>query len=219
MRAFLTISAAALALASTAVRAEVHDTSASGFAVRATAVVPASAQNAWDELLDPAEWWSGNHTFSGDAANLSLDPRAGGCFCEVLPSTSAGAPPRGGVQHMQVVYLEAPKTLRLSGALGPLQSEPVSGVLTFIIRPDGAGTRINAEYAVGGYMRIPAERMGPLVDKVITEQLGRLAKKLGGGVETRLAPTSASATPSPAQKPRSSTPQSPTIESKPIIGR
>lgn len=203
MRWVLALSMAAYGLLPMTSRAEVHDSTSAGFAVRATATVPASADEVWDILLDPAEWWNGTHTFSGKASNLSLDPRAGGCFCEVLPdATSAEAPPRGGVQHMQVLHLEKPRILRLSGALGPLQSEPVTGTLTFMIKPEETGTRINAEYTVGGYMRIPSERMAPIVDKVIGEQVARLAAKLGGTVSPD-APAAA-----PADAPRS-----------PIIGR
>lgn len=213
---FLVISSLA-ALAATPASAEVHDTSPYGFAVRATATVPATPEEAWDELLDPADWWSGNHTFSGKAANLSLDPRAGGCFCELLPGTAGSdAPPRGGVQHMQVAFLDKAKTLRLTGALGPLQSEPVTGVLTFILRKEAGGTRINAEYSVGGYMRIPAERMGPLVDRVITEQVGRLAAKLGGAADR---PAPPAPPPTPAETPAEETAPQPRIDTKPIIGR
>jgi uncharacterized protein YndB with AHSA1/START domain len=213
MRIPIRLSAAVWALWALPAHAEVHDSNAAGFAVRATAEVPASPDAVWETLLDPAEWWAGNHTFSGDAANLSLDPRASGCFCELLPNaTNKQDAPRGGVQHMQVVYIEKPKTLRLSGALGPLQSEPVVGTLTFVIRAGASGTRINAEYAVGGYMRIPSERMAPLVDKVITEQVGRLAAKLGGSV-SQAAPTApAGDAPAPDLPARSST-------AKPIIGR
>jgi uncharacterized protein YndB with AHSA1/START domain len=197
-----------LAFCALPAQAEVHDSNPAGFAVRATAQVPALPEVVWETLLDPAEWWAGNHTFSGNAANLSLDPRAGGCFCELLPNaTNKQDAPRGGVQHMQVVYIEKTKTLRLSGALGPLQSEPVVGTLTFVIKADSSGTRINAEYAVGGYMRIPSERMAPLVDKVITEQVGRLAAKLGG-----LVSQAAPAAPPPEAPARPGT-------AKPIIGR
>jgi uncharacterized protein YndB with AHSA1/START domain len=211
MRFLLRLTAAALAFCALPAHAEVHDSNAAGFAVRATAQVPASPDAVWETLLDPAEWWAGNHTFSGDAANLSLDPRAGGCFCELLPNaTNKQDTPRGGVQHMQVVYIEQPKTLRLSGALGPLQSEPIVGTLTFVIKADAIGTRINAEYAVGGYMRIPSERMAPLVDKVITEQVGRLAAKLGGSV----GPTKPAA---PAREAQDA--PAPASTAKPIIGR
>ncbi|VWX46450.1 SRPBCC family protein [Novosphingobium sp. 9U] len=209
MRVFLTIVAAAMACAALPAQAEVHDSSSAGFAVRATATVPAAPEQVWDELLDPADWWNGTHTFSGDAANLSLDPRAGGCFCEILPSTTdKAAPPRGGVQHMQVVYLEKPRVLRMSGALGPLQSEPVVGSLTFVIKAENGQTRINAEYVVGGYMRIPSARMAPIVDKVIGDQLGRLAGKLGGALEQPTGLAKPALPEDPAALPR-----------KPIIGR
>lgn len=208
MRFVLRVSAAVLALAAVPTRAEVHNSNAAGFAVRATAEVPASPDAVWEMLLDPAEWWAGNHTFSGNATNLSLDPRAGGCFCELLPNaTNKQDVPRGGVQHMQVVYIEKPKTLRLSGALGPLQSEPVVGTLTFVIRAEAKGTRINAEYSAGGYMRIPSERMAPIVDKVITEQVGRLAAKLGGSVSQAAPAAPIKEAPAPASTAR------------PIIGR
>jgi uncharacterized protein YndB with AHSA1/START domain len=208
MRIWGTSLAAALALAALPAQAEVHDSNAAGFAVRATATVPASPDATWDMLLDPAEWWADNNTFSGAAANLSLDPRAGGCFCELLPNaTNKQDTPRGGVQHMQVLYIEKPKTLRLSGALGPLQSEPVMGTLTFIIRPEGETTRINAEYVVGGYLRIPSERMAPIADAMITQQVERLASKLGGKL-ARIAP------PAPA-----SNAAPPSSKTQPFIGR
>jgi uncharacterized protein YndB with AHSA1/START domain len=208
MRIMVKSFAAALALGALPAHAEVHDSNPAGFAVRATAEVPASPEMVWEMLLDPAEWWAGNHTFSGDAANLSLDPRAGGCFCELLPNaTNKQDMPRGGVQHMQVVYMEKPKALRLSGALGPLQSEPVAGTLTFMIKAVDGATRINAEYAVGGYMRLPSARMASIVDKVITEQVGRLAAKLGGSL--------AQAAPAPASKETTA----PAGTAKPIMGR
>ena len=173
--------ALAVVMCSAPALAEVHDSAPGGFAVRATATVPAGAEEVWNELLDPADWWDGAHTFSSDAANLSLDPRAGGCFCELLPNAEdTTKEPRGGVQHMQVVYIEKAKVLRMTGALGPLQSEPVNGVLTFVLKPDLAGTRINAEYSVGGYMRIPTEKIAPMVDRVFGQQVARLAAKLGG---------------------------------------
>ncbi len=76
--------------------AEVISVAGNGFEVRETAHVAASPDKVYAVLLLPAQWWSSDHTFSGDAANLSLDARAGGCWCETL----AGG---GSVQHLQVV--------------------------------------------------------------------------------------------------------------------
>lgn len=161
--------------------AEVVAKSDVGFTVRVAAEVNATPDEAWKLLVDPAKWWLDEHTFSGSAANLSLDPVAGGCFCEKLPlakDAPAGSKP-GGVQHMRVVYVLQGKALRMSGALGPLQSEAVTGTLTITLKPMGKGTRILWEYVVGGYMRYPQDKIAPAVDNVIAAQLDSLAKKLG----------------------------------------
>jgi len=210
-----------LALVSAPAMASVHDSSPDGFAVRHTALAPAEAADVWETLLDPAEWWDGNHTFSGDAANLSLDARAGGCFCELLPDpASKTAPPRGGVQHMQVAYLEKPRVLRITGALGPLQSEAVVGTMTFMIKPEEAGTRINVEYVVGGYFRIATDKMAPLVDRVVGAQMASLARKLGGSAAAPVSAAPADGAPNslPAE---GAPPDKPTKANKkpPIIGR
>src|SRR5438105_14129671 len=70
----------------------------SGFEVLETATVAASPRDAYARLVDVAAWWNKAHTFSGDAANLSLEARAGGCFCERLKEG-------GSVQHLVVVYV------------------------------------------------------------------------------------------------------------------
>ena len=178
--------------------AEVFQKSPSGFVIRHGADVASSADEAWKELIAPRDWWSSEHTFSGDAANLSIDARAGGCFCEVLPAKDAPrAAPRGGVEHMRIIYVERGRALRLSGALGPLQSEAVTGRLTINFRPiEGGGTRILWEYVVGGYMRHAVDEIAPAVDAVLGQQLAALAGKLG-----LRSPTSAEAALAPDPKP------------------
>ena len=76
---------------------------------------------------------------------------------------------------MRVVYVAPGSTLRMIGALGPLQSEAVTGVLTMTVTPAPAGLRIVWEYVVGGYMRHSMTQLAPAVDGVMGEQLGRLA--------------------------------------------
>ncbi|HEX8056816.1 MAG TPA: SRPBCC family protein [Novosphingobium sp.] len=161
--------------------AEVIARSDSGFVVRHVAEVTASPEDAWKQLVVPADWWNGAHSFSGDAKNLSLDARAGGCFCEVLPGEGEKGwlHPRGGVEHMRVVFVDQDKALRMTGALGPLQSEALQGTLTITLKPIDGGTRLTWEYVVGGFMRYKPEQIVPAVDKVIGEQLTRLAEKLG----------------------------------------
>lgn len=173
--------AAMLALAGLPARAEVVAKAENGFVVRVAARTTAAPIDAWKTLVVPATWWSAQHTFSGDAANLTLDPVPGGCFCEKLPlpkDEAKGERP-GGVQHLRVVYANPYKALRLNGALGPLQSEALQGTLTITIKPMDAGSRILFEYVVGGFMRYPVDEIAPAVDKMLSAQLAALATKLG----------------------------------------
>jgi len=169
------------AVAPTPALAEVFQKADNGFIIRNGAVVTAAPDVAWRTIINPADWWSADHTYSGDSANLSLDPAVQGCFCELLPSAqSRNAAPRGHVEHMRVIFVDHGRTLRLSGALGPLQSEAVTGTLTINLKPvEGEGTRILWEYVVGGYMRFRTEEIAPAVDRVLSEQMARLAGRLG----------------------------------------
>ncbi|MFD2781482.1 SRPBCC family protein [Novosphingobium pokkalii] len=155
-----------------------------GFVVREVVEVGAPAPEVWRTLVKPAAWWSSEHTFSGEAANLTLDPVPGGCFCEKLPPAKQGgaAAVSGGVQHMRVVYVEPGRALRLTGALGPLQSEALLGAMTITLKTNERGTRILIEYVVGGYMRYRVEQIAPAVDRMLGQQIARLADKLGGAL-------------------------------------
>lgn len=174
--------AGAIALSGPAA-AEVTASSEAGFVSRNTVEVKATPQDAWKALIAPAGWWNGEHTYSGDAANMWLDAQATGCFCEKLPPAKdapAGQRP-GSVEHMHVIHADTGKVLRMSGGLGPLQSEAVNGTLTITLKPVDGGTRILWEYVVGGYMRYKTAEIAPAVDSVMAEQIGRLAARLGGG--------------------------------------
>ncbi len=190
---FRTVIALAILALSMPAQAKVQEAGDSGFVLRYVIDAPAAPDDAWAVLVDPAQWWSKAHSYSGDAANFSLDPRAGGCFCEVLRNElSPNAAPRGSVEHMRVVYVERPRALRMSGALGPLQSGAATGMLTVFLRPHGSGTRILWEYVVGGYLRSDPAALADSVDRILTEQVLRLGERLGAGV---------AAGPPPAQEP------------------
>ncbi|MBB3859073.1 uncharacterized protein YndB with AHSA1/START domain [Novosphingobium hassiacum] len=165
--------------------AEVAQKSDAGFVVRVTDEVAVTPAEAWKAFTTPSSWWNGAHTFSGSAANMTLDPTANGCFCERLPvpkDAPAGQKP-GSVMHMRVLYAEPYRALRLTGGLGPLQSEAINGTMTVTFKPidgpGGKGTRILWEYVVGGFMRYKTDVISGAVDKVLTEQLGGLIKLLG----------------------------------------
>lgn len=112
--------------------------------------------------MDPEHSWSGN------AANLSLDPRAGGCFCERLPS-------RGSVEHMRVIYADPGKQLRMTGSLGPMQGEALAATLTVTLATANDGTKLSWQYKAGGYSALPFAQLAPAVDGVLAEQFHRLA--------------------------------------------
>ncbi len=64
--------------------------------------------------------------------------------------------------------------VRLDSPLGPLQEMPVTGVLTFNLAPQGAGTRITMTYRVAGGFTMESAKLAPIVDHVMSVQLGRL---------------------------------------------
>lgn len=182
-----TVTLAALPLAAWAftqaapAAAEITRTSDLGFVSRHEVVVSASPKEVWLALISPAAWWRSEHTWSGDAKNLTLMPQAGGCFCETIPEVDE--PGRftlqGSVEHMRVVQAYPESALRMIGSLGPLQSEPVTGVLTIAISKVAKGTRIVWEYNVGGAMRYEVPVISKAVDGVMAAQLAALAKPLG----------------------------------------
>ena len=156
--------------------AEIIRSGDGGFELRAVRTVATDRPASYAaSIRDVGRWWNPDHTYSGRASNLRIEPRAGGCFCEKTGD-------RGGVQHMQVVYLAPGKALRLAGGLGPLQALAASGALTWSFEDAaGGGPRIAWSYRVNGLSAAESASLAPVVDQVLTEQLERLARHLGGG--------------------------------------
>ncbi len=143
--------------------------SEAGFAITNEAIVPAPAGDVWAALILPSTYWNPEHGYSGNAEAYPLEPVADGCFCEILADG-------GSVEHMRVIMVMPNRMLRLSGALGPLQSKGLASALTWELEHHGEGTRIIQTYMVGGYMpAFEAETIAPPVDGVVNEQLQRLA--------------------------------------------
>lgn len=183
MRALTKVLFASLATTGAPALAEVTASSDSGFVVERSVVVPVSAVASWRVLLQPGTWWQNAHTWSGNAANMSIEARAGGCFCEVLPRTKGASPAtRGVAEHMRVIHAAPQRMLRMSGALGPLQAEAAQGTMTITLTPvagGAVGTTIRMVYVVGGYMRLKPQQIAPAVDGVLGAQLAGLAARLG----------------------------------------
>lgn len=198
--------------------ARVQEASERGIVMRYVAHVPVGADEAWAVLMKPAQWWDSEHTYSGDAANLSLDPRPGGCFCEMLPAKEPKGVPRGGVEHMRVVYIDKGRALRLNGALGPLQADAATGTLTFQFKPDETGTQILVEYVVGGFFRGDVAKLAPMFDGVLGGQVDRLVEKLGGSFGAAFRPGALDDMATPAVK-SDELPLPPRDDKTRIIGR
>jgi uncharacterized protein YndB with AHSA1/START domain len=139
-----------------------------GFLVRHDIAVAAPPAKVYQALVGQVgSWWNPRHSYTGDGANLSIDARAGGCFCERFPDG-------GGIEHMRVVYVSPPTAVRMTGGLGPLQSSGLAGAMTWKLSENGTGTRLELTYSVGGFMQGGFEKMAPAVDGMLLEQVQRL---------------------------------------------
>jgi uncharacterized protein YndB with AHSA1/START domain len=171
----------ALVLVRTSSYAEVTDSSAIGFTVRQVVQIAAAPEAVYDRVVnDVAHWWNPDHTFSGDASNLSIEGKADGCFCEKLPHG-------GSVRHMTVVFASPGKLLRLDGAIGPMQSMAVTGSMTWTFTGSGPGTKLELTYSVGGYSPHGLQMIAIASDSVLKEQVGRLKSLIETGKAARAA--------------------------------
>ena len=154
--------------------AEVVDAQPNGFQVSSRAEIAAPPARVWAALLEVGRWWEPDHSYSGDPArNMTLEARPGGCFCE---RTSGG-----GVWHMTVAHVDAPKQLTLSGGLGPLASQGATGGLVFKLEPQGTGTVLTLTYTVGGYAKGGLQTWAAPVDQVLSTQVRRLEQYVETG--------------------------------------
>jgi uncharacterized protein YndB with AHSA1/START domain len=154
--------------------AEVVDSAANGFTVRNVARIgahPSRVFNAAVALV--ARWWNPAHTFSKNAANLSLEARPGACLCERLSN--------GGVSHLTVIYVVLQEEIRFSGALGPLQQTGVTGNMIWKLTESVGETQFEWSYTVGGYMPGGLVAVAPAVDAVLGGQLQRLKRFIETG--------------------------------------
>lgn len=111
-------------------------------------------------------WWHPDHTYSGKSENLTLDQNKN-CFCEKLEEG-------GFVKHLDWVFYQPGKKARFVGGLGPLQTVPVDGVLTFDFKVAEKSTSslmvtysvISSEDRLKGWSKA--------VDAVLGEQVKRL---------------------------------------------
>jgi len=153
--------------------ADVQTAAEQNFSVQVTVTVKATPEKAWEHLLKVGTWWSSDHTWSGDAKNLTLNAAPGGGFDESLPGN-------GFVRHMQIIYSDPGKKLRMTGLLGPLKEHALHGTMTILLKAEGDTTIISITYHVSGHFPGGLGKIAAPVDQVITEQFTRFGKRIDG---------------------------------------
>ena len=146
-----------LALASPGL-ADVVDATPDSFTVQTVYEVEASPTQVYQAFVgNIGSWWHPDHTFSGEARNMSIDAAPSGCLCEKLPA--------GGIRHLTVVYVEAGKMIRLVGGLGPgsysrawARSLAMSIVQTIGVKCIVCGKKRTVEQPVSPF-RLPSTRI------------------------------------------------------------
>jgi uncharacterized protein YndB with AHSA1/START domain len=155
--------------------ADVVNAETNGFTTINEVVIDASRADAWRAAInDIDQWWSSDHTISGEASRLRIDAKPQGCFCEHLGENA-------GVVHMTVTMVNPEVVLRLNGGLGPLGLMGVEGNMTWEFEDAEEQTRVRFTYAVGGYRPDGLDGMAAPVDSVIGEALLRLKAHIETG--------------------------------------
>ena len=168
MRTHAIAAAALLSLYAINANADVKEASPDHLLIQDNRTIHAPPDKLYAALIDVAKWWNSEHTYSGDAAHLSLKADAGGCFCERWNDQS--------VEHGRVIWANPGHVLRLDSALGPLQSMAVQGVLTFTLKPAPEGTALQLEYRVNGSAASGLDKIAPIANGMRMEQLQRLQR-------------------------------------------
>jgi uncharacterized protein YndB with AHSA1/START domain len=157
-------------------RAEVVAAESSGFITRATVSIQAGPEQVYSRFAEVGRWWNDAHTWSGKAANMSMELAPGGCWCEKLQND-------GFIEHGRLIYLDRGKMLRFRAALGPMHEAAAVGTMTVTFEPEPGGkTKLTLTYAAMLFQPAKgAAPLAPLVDQVMLEQVQRLKSNLEGG--------------------------------------
>jgi hypothetical protein len=147
--------------------ADVADSAPNGFTVVNETVVAAEPDAAFVIATQHVgQWWDSNHTVSGDASRMTIEPRPQGCFCEKLGADA-------GLVHLTVTFVNPGTLLRMTGGLGPLGLMGVDGNMLWEFEAVEGGTRVTWTYAVGGYAADGLDTLAPSVDYVLNSALQR----------------------------------------------
>lgn len=157
-----------IAFAASPAPAEVTAKNESGFHITLSTEIDATPDVVYETMTRQiSKWWHPDHTYTTDSSNLYLEAEAHGWFAEKLEDD-------GVCCHMEVVFVQPGKVLRLAGGLGPLQSMGVNGAMTFTFSPSEGGTKLDVTYIVSGFSGTQLDQIADPVDFVLTQQVTRL---------------------------------------------
>jgi len=156
----------ALSMMASPAGAEVVAAGDHGFEVQHSVNLVVPQAQAFAAFGQVGQWWDSQHTYSGDSKRMSLQMRAGGCFCEPLDGG-------GGIEHMRVTFIQPGERIVLTGSLGPLLYEATTGVMDVKVERIAGGSRVTMNYRAAGFAKGGAAAMAPLVDQVLGEQMKR----------------------------------------------
>ncbi len=151
--------------------ADVVDSSSTGFTISIEREVKVSPNSAYQQFSQIGDWWIADHTYFGKSENLSIDLKAGGCFCEIEGEKQ--------VLHMTVSFVNPGSEVRMIGGLGPLQMMGVSGGMSWTFKAlKNGNTKITHHYQVSGSIKGGLDKLAEIVNKVQTMQVDALVKRL-----------------------------------------
>ena len=158
--------------------AGVAASSDNGFASHNEAVVAAAPEAAWAAMLVTRQWWNGEHSYSGDRGQPDDGARRRRLLLRDDPGNgNGGAAARSSTCACSTSIRGS--TLRLRGALGPLQAEAVTGVLTMTVEASGTGPRRSPGTTSSAVTcASPMADIAPRSTGVVGEQLIRLGQRL-----------------------------------------
>lgn len=132
----------AVMITSSYARAEVVSRSADGFTLRFAVGAEAAPEDVVTAVSELPRWWDPAHTYTGDAANLSLAFEVGGCWCERLADGTI-------FEHAVVTGILADRVTMIA-ALGPLHDKTTKAELTFGSEPENRGRLVTVDFVVEG---------------------------------------------------------------------
>ncbi len=152
----------------TEANSEVLNAAPGGFTISYQTEISAARIDVYNAAVNNVgDWWSDDHTYTGNAGNMYIEAKTQGCFCEKLGVD-------GGVVHLVVTFVNPGEMLRLTGGLGPLGLMGVNGNMTWEFTDSEEGTIVTLNYALGGYMDGGLDSIAEAVDGVLVEQMTSL---------------------------------------------